>query len=327
MARKKSSKIAKIAKAQRSLTFRLPPGTTYIDLAQSLSIVNRKLFRQGYVYGVESVSFEYADVNPATADVVRLEAFTAGDTWSVHNSHVKGHALWNEMNQLILDDNPSVQGKWADYKVFLDAAHRTAFFAGGQPVPVDGDDVPMLQGEWSYSRYVLPQHEVDPATGVPLPADETQAHILGANVGTAPNFLSVGLVQAYQESRATVFDDNPNVPAGFADSFFSLLTDQGSQEPELALVIQTEAEDPPYNLVNYPGSALNADQPLLAARGIASVGNPSGILEPFVAQCGLIKFRNNAFLNGAVVTGPTLTVTINLMAGKYKGVAGMKMGQ
>jgi len=318
---------AKIQKAQRSLTFRLPPGTSYIDLAQSLSIVNRKLYRQGYVYGIESVSFEYADVNPASADVVRLEAFTAGDSWSVHNSHVKGHALWNQMNQLVLEDNPSVQGKWADYKVFLDAAHRAAFFAGGQQVPVDGDDVAFLQGEWNYSDYVLPQHEVDPTTGVPLPADQCQAHILGANVGAAPNFLSIGLVQAYQESRSTVFLDAPNVPAGFGQSFFNLLTDSGSQEPELADVIRQENEDPPYDLDNYPGSALNADVPLLASRGVASVGNPSGILEPFVAQCGLIKFRNNAFLNGGVVTGPTLTVTINLMAGKYKGVAGMKMGQ
>ena len=143
-------------------------------------------------YGVESIEFFL----PASTsvDLVRLTAATAGDTWSVHNAHVKGHALWNEMNQLVLDDNPSVRQTWADFKVFLDGSHRTSVTSGtGNLLPRDGDQNLYLAGEWDYSDYVMPQHEVDPVTGLPLAADQTQAHLVGPDI-TSPTvgFQSVG---------------------------------------------------------------------------------------------------------------------------------------
>ena len=62
---------------------------------------------------------------------------------------------------------------------------------------------------------------------------------------------------AYADSRAAVNPDQPNVPAGMATSFFNLLTDSGSQEPELATVIEQEGDNPPYDLLNYPGGSAN----------------------------------------------------------------------
>ena len=154
-----------ITKAQKTMTLVVPPGVSYIDVAQCLSIVNRKLFRQGMVYGIESLEFTYG-APAATIDTVKVDVSVAGDTWSVHNAHVKGEALWNEMNELVLEDNPSIQGKWHDYKVFLDGDHRTNVVSAGIPnlTPLD-----YLGGEWEYSDYVMPQHDVDPATGLPLP--------------------------------------------------------------------------------------------------------------------------------------------------------------
>jgi hypothetical protein len=229
------------------------------------------------------------------------------------------------MNQLVLDDNPSVQGKWHDYKVHLDAQH----FASTNLIPRDGGLISYSQGEWVYSTYVMPQHDVDPVTGNPLDAHEVKAHLIGDNSGV-PNpatTVSIGLIKAYEESRATVFDNNPNVPAGMSTSFFSLLTDSGSQEPELADVIEFANDDPPYNLVNYPGGDTNAVNPIITEFGVASVGFPLGVLTPFVAECGLIKFNVKALHNGLEVTPPSLTVRVNLMPGPYKGVAAIPMGQ
>nr|AGA18467.1 hypothetical protein [uncultured marine virus] len=325
MARRKSTK-RKTQKVQRDLIFQVPSGTHYIDTAQALSMVNRKLFKQGHVFGYEGAEIYFTASGAAVINQVQLQ--TAGDTWPVHNAHVKGNALWNQMNQLVLEDNPSVEGKWADYKVFLDTAHRAYFFGPGNLIPRDGTGAVYLNGEWNYSTYVLPQHEVDPATGVPIAADETQSHLVGPDVGVAGAWQSIGLVNAYQESRATVQALAPNVPAGMSDSFFNLLTDSGSQEPELADVIEGANDAAPYDLLNYPGGAVNAGNTLVTEEMVATVGSPTGLTGPFIAQCGLIKIINSAFsVTGEPVTAPTLTFRLRLMAGKYKGVAAIPMGQ
>lgn len=318
MARKTKS----LTKAQRSINVEVPAGESYIDLAQCLSAVNRKLFKQGMCYGVESIEFF---LPPTTAvDLVRLTAATAGDTWSVHNAHVKGHALWNEMNELVLEDNPSVQQTWADYKVFLDGPHRNAGGAANL-TPLDGDQNPYFIGQWEYSDYVLPQHTVDPATGLPLVADQTNCHLVGPDLGGPGTYASVGLVAAYQESRTTV---RPlNTGAGFQDSFFNLLTDSGSQEPELAAVILAEGNNPPYNQDEYPGGSLNAPTVVMQEFSAATIGSPIGLLTSFVAECGLIRVQNAAQLAGVTVDSVPLVARINLMPGNYKGVAAIPMGQ
>jgi hypothetical protein len=316
-----------ITKALKSFTVLIPAGDSYLDIARELSKINRKLFSQGKVYGVESIEFGY-NLDPALVDTVWLTAQVAGDSWPVHNGWVKGKALWNQMNDLVLEDNPSIQGKWADFKVLLDSAHL------GNPYlnALDNQGNPYLAGEWGVSDYVIPEHSVDVATGEPLPALQTLAHLIGPDVGTIPlrTLSSVGLVQAYQESRATVNPDTPNVQPGMADSFFNLLTDSGSQEPELALVIEGENDNPPYDLLEYPGGAVNAPTVVQIEYAVASVGYPTAVLAPFVAQCGLIKFQLDAFKDGANapgLLGAGVFARINLMAGTYKGVAAMDMGQ
>ena len=324
MARNKNHTV-KIEKAQRSLMFRLPSGLSYLDSAQALSMVNRRGYDQGMVYGIESIDFFF--VPQPGVETVRVTAYTAGDTWSVHNAHVKGHALWHEMNELVLEDNPSIQGKWHDFKVYLDDAHFNAGSANNLK-PVDQSLTAYLDGEWSYSRYVMPQHIVNAATGVPLAADETFAHLIGDNVGVAGALESVGLVRAYAESRATVQPIDPAVPAGLSTSFFNLLTDSGSQEPELADVIEDDNDEPPYHPTSYPGGAVNGDTPVWTEYAVVSAGSPNGILSSFVAQCGLVNFSVNAVnAAGEGVSTSDVFARVNYMPGEYKGVAAIPMGQ
>jgi hypothetical protein len=325
-----------LTKAQRTFYVALnTESTEYIDVAQCLSIVNRKLMSQTKCYGIESLEFDFFDARSyVNIDTVRLQADVIPDNWVSMNAYVKGKALWNEMQALVLDDNPSIPGKWHDFKIFMDSAHRAKHLVGGvgNLIPRTGSETLYQEGEWNYSDYVIPQHDVDPATGQPLAADECQAHMLGPDIGVIGAFQSIGLVNAYALSRATVFDDAPNVPAGFATSFFNLLTDQGSQEPELAARIRAENEDPPYDLDDYPGGAVNAVDAVVADMGAASAGAPNGILGPFVAPCGIIKLQ----CNGAVIAsdgtytpvgGGNVLVKVTVMAGDYKGVAAIDMGQ
>lgn len=320
-----------ITKAQRELFFLIGAhsGTgaaiEYLDSARALSVVNRKLFEQGKLYGIESIDFR---ATPGTAyDTVEIECDTMGETWVVHNAWTKAKALHDNMQELVLEDNPSIEGKWSDFKIFMSSQMRTDSRIGGIGLM---NPIGYLEGEWEYAQYVLPEHNVDPASGEVLPAQESNVHMLGADVlttGPAPEFISAGLINAYANSRATVFADAPNVPAGMATSFFNLLTDSGSQEPELADIIAEENDNPPYDLLVYPGQDTNGELGSQVAFSTINAAVPIGHMSGFLAQCGLIQFTVKAYLAGVRVATPSVYVTVNYAAGHYKGVAAIDMGQ
>lgn len=326
--RKQSSRRKKATPAITDLVYRWTPASVdqgaansqdqYLDLFRDLSIVNRRHYQQDKSLIVNGITFIYPDgATIATYPTFTLKAFSAGNSWSVQNAFVKGKALWNQMNELVLEDNPSIEGKWAGFKVKLDD-HMGAVNTLN---PEDGDEADYLQGEWQYSRYVMPQHEVwantgDPAVdGTPKPALERYAHLVGADYGD-----SIGLVNAYQYSRATVQPVDPSVPAGMSGSFFNLLTDSGSQEPELADVIEDANDEPPYDQNEYPGGSTNADCAVLHSQGATSQMSPTGGIGPLVLPCGLLRIK------GTIIDAP-VTVIVHVSQGRYKGVAAIDMGQ
>ncbi len=294
---------------------------SYIDTAKELSKVNRRLYEQGRMYAYQGLTFIWKQ-NTAGLATIECTVRTAGNTWVVHNAHVKGEALWHEMQDLVLDDNPSVKGKWHDYKIRLsNQMIQDRILAAKDGAGNDYDP-----GGWDLSTYVMPQHEVDPATGEPLPADELTAALIGDDTASIRS-----LVKAYEESRSTVQSPMPNAPAGLADSFFSLLTDTGSQEPELADVIVDENDTPPYDLDEYPGSDTNAPVPVNVGYAAISAQEVDGRIGPFVAPCGLLEIElvgyDEAGVQIATVDMPTIGLLLHVAPGMYKGVAAVPMGQ
>lgn len=322
--RKNKSKGMKIQPAITNLVYSWRPSTTdqgqntstnqYIDVFRDLSRVNRRHYHQNRMLAIEGITFVYPDAaNSGTYPIFTLKAHSAGNSWVVQNAHVKGEALWHQMNELVLEDNPSIQGKWSGYKVRMDD-HQATDNANVLD-PLDGDNAAYLAGEWEYSTYVMPQHVVDPVTGQPLPAEERTAHLVGADFGTR-----IGLVQAYSDSRATVQPIDPSVPAGMSTSFFNLLTDSGSQEPELADVIEDANDEPPYDQDAYPGGSTNADCTVLHCQASVSSFSPDGRLPGMLLPCGLLH------LNGTIIDDDVMVI-VHVAPGMYKGVAAIPMGQ
>ena len=284
MARRKSkSRSMKIQPAITTIALKTDPTGSgshlnYVDTAKQLSKINRRLYEQGRLYGFQGLSFIWKSTGTGAGSVATIECTvkTAGNTWIVHNAFVKGKALWNEMQQLVLKDNPSVAGKWHDFKLQLDGGQSLARSMEAR----DGAGNLYASGEWDYSEYVMPEHSVD-AAGNPLPATSLTPLLIGADTASKRS-----LVKAYEESRATVSANQPNTPAGMSTSFFNLLTDSGSQEPELATVIEGENDDPPYDLNNYPGGATNAPAPAIVGYSAISAQEVDGHIGPFVAPCG-----------------------------------------
>ena len=242
----KRSKMSNSNPAQLDLLYAWTPDTydggtatsteQFIDLARDLSRANRRFYEQNRNYVVRGITYLFP-ANAAPGSIGTFGVYTAANNWCVQNAHVKGEAMWHEMNKLVLEDNPSIEGRWSGFRLRM----NTSMINANTLDPLAGDGVtPLAAGEWDYSRYVMPQHEVDPATGQPLPADELTPVLIGGD-----GSLTRSLVKAYEESRATVQPIDPSVPAGISGSFFNLLTDSGSQEPELADVIIDDNDQPP----------------------------------------------------------------------------------
>lgn len=296
---------------------------SYVDTAKQLSKINRRLYSQSRMYGYQGLTFIWK----STGDLATIECSvrTAGNTWVVQNAHTKGEALWHQMQALVLEDNPSIAGKWHDFKVLLDSGSVTR----RQMEALDGEGNPYTDGEWDVSTYVMPQHEVYTTganAGEPLPAEEFTPTLVGLDTGSRRS-----LVKAYEESRATLNPNTPNVPAGMTSSFFNLLTDSGSQEPELAAVIEAEGNNPPYDLDNYPGSGVNAPGPVTVAYAAISSTEVDGRIGAFLAPCGLLQIEIKGYNSSGVAIAPEEMPAIDLLLhvapGSYKGVASVPMGQ
>lgn len=312
----------KIEPAVLQLQYEVPPNVTrFIDLASDLSRVNRRLYRQGMNYAVGSIQIQQDLASGNTGCELTVSA--AGNTWVTQNAHVKGKALWDKMNDEVLDDQPSIQGKWADFKIYLsedmDSSNTLKCTDGA------GGVWPTTDIEWNYSKYVIPQHDVDPATGQSLPAQEAVAALCGED-DVAGATWRMSLINAYELSRSTVQDPMPNVPAGASTSFYSMLMDLGGQESELSDVIEDANDVPPYSNTegNYPGGKIFTTHNALTVVGkqITSQYQPTATIGSFIAPCGLLRVAS-------AVTGvpENFKVFVNLVPGSYKGVMADAMGQ
>lgn len=322
----RNRKPAKIQPAITTIAMRTDSGTSgsylsYVDTARELSKINRRLYSQARMYAYSGLTFIFKQ-NAQNIATIECSVRTAGNTWVVQNSHVKGEALWHQMQQLVLEDNPSIAGKWHDFKILLDEQH-----VGVREIKArDGQGVLYPDGEWNLATYVMPQHEVDPVSGAPLPALEFTAVLVGNDTATKRS-----LVKAYADSRSTLNANTPNVPTAFNSSFFNLLTDSGSQEPELADTIESENDNPPYDLDNYPGAAIVAAGPVTVAYSAISPSEVDGRIGAFIAPSGLLQIELKAFkADGTAVAAadmPDIDVLLHVAPGTYKGVASIPMGQ
>ena len=317
--RSRKSAVRKIEPAVTTLNYDIDYSQVgvdnYIDISRDLSNINRRLYRQGMQYAVGGITV--SDDVGSTRNI-ELNVSTAGNTWIVHNAWKKGQALWMEMQKEVLASNPSVAGKWRDYKVLM--TEEMAFSNTARALT--GSMSTWQPGqEWARSLYVVPQHDVDPTTGLVKAAEEWYACLIGPDDPAQKIF---SLVKAYEESRATVQDISPNVPGTLPNSFYLKLQDDGSQDPELATIVIDENDQPPYALAYPGGEAFGVKGAMTrVGRGTLNANAPTLQMPGFTAECGFI------YLNAKSATDVTgnVRVQIHLVPGEYKGVMAVPMGQ
>lgn len=313
-----------MAPAETTLWFQIVPGdgdVDYIDIAQCLSLVNRRFYRQGYQYAVKELEF----ISDGTC---ALEVFTLPETWVMCNSWTKSWHLWKEMNKQVLDVSPSIQGTWADFKVFFDRYHRAATVTAnllpyGYAHTLGADD----DYDWDMSEIVIP-NELGP--GVP---GTFELHAIGDDNGVPPASASKGLITGYAQSRSRPQQSDPNVVDD--NSWMNSLFDVGDQLPEIRAELEDSNDTPPYLIgaddsgeEYYPGGENQANvrgnfrKDVLHTRKGTALASDS--FYGFVANLGLVAIAQT--FGTVTEEDPTgINVRMVIERGPYQGVMARKM--
>lgn len=297
-----------------TLSFVAPAGESYVDLALAMSIANRRGYKQQFRPVIAGMTLY-------TNNAGVFSTFVLPDTWVMSNAYDKTRALWKKMNDQVLDDEPSIQGAYHDFKIGMDANHLTqsiqdAGNAGGTILtPVDelgnltNADFSAAgppRADWEYSQLTIPN---DPAGGT------TTSYYIHA---VGPDGASKGMVAGYAASRSRPHTTDPNVPT--INGWMTELFDDGEQLDELKDIIEGDNNRPPYAVGSestatdfYPGGSTEFPGLQVHDSAIVSATTVGGKTKiPGVApMCGLLKFNNT--------TGGTATIQIHLMPGNHKG--------
>ena len=305
---KRSSKktVRALTPAVRYLRYELTnsgtPGTEtshYIDLARDLSIVNRRLYKQGRDYHVKKITIVSSDT-PNVDN--RISASVAPNSWVTRSAHKRAFNVWNQMNKEASQNLAGdIQGTWADFKVYLSDDMRFATL----PLPLDNGGGSGLLNEWTYTQLVTP----DGTTG----ADSFSVHLLGNHAGAVGNWTSVGLVKSYGESRATVNAASPNVPGTASDDPLVNVFDYGTTVDEVIDDLEGDNDLPPYDITSYPGDELNMSKPIVVQD--TTIVDGRATMGGFIAMCGLLEFEIKSTLPADVYS-----VLVEIAPGSYRGV-------
>lgn len=290
----------------------------YFDLFYHLSLVNRRLYRQGQQLFIKKITVSSRDTTNGS-----VSAMTAPTSWMTHAAWKQAFKLWMEMRKghggapgsgLPKGVTPAT---WADFKVYLSNEHR--FGTSHWPLPLDGNDLPVvtLNAEWVYARYISPD-----ATAT---ADEFEAHLLGPNIGAPGAYTSVGIIQGYEDSRRTVQQDT-SADEIASDAWMINLFDDGTTLDEIADDLKKDGDFPPYQFDQYTGGATNMAHPIvqqsksIVQTSTGSLTAPTVVLGSVLAPCGLLQLD---FISN--VENDTFDVLIEIQEGPVKGVKALPM--
>lgn len=296
-----AKKYSKTAPTQLRLSFEFEGNATqFIDIAMALSAVNRKFYRQGVYYYVNSVELynnedSYVDLH------------VCPDTWITKNAWNRGFRMFQQMNALA---PASIRPKYHDFKVYMSDRHRTTGSAIPQTYTINSGNQDVAVDDWQYSQFVSADDDQDMVAN----ADEFYVHILGGHVGSANNWSSVGLIKSYAETRATVPIEQPNDNnIDITDPLLNLF-DFSSEEQinDIAQNLLEDNDETPYNLDNYLGETVSTmcqAARLVTSTSLGRVAKAPGFCAPFGLIC--VDPQN---------TATAYRIVINLAPGTYHGV-------
>jgi len=265
--------------------------SVYIDTAQCLSLLNRKLVRQGQIFRIRNMRFFTNDTSPNAT----IKVGVIPRTWVSRNSWVKAKALWDKLNRQVTEDvgRRSIYPKWHDFKVFMDVNHFDEHGDGSTSdvnlLPVDFDDDAMQTGEWEYSEF----------SDSGATSNNYYASMMGDHVGSTGAWSLVGIITAYGESRTYPQIDQTStgdlVPTALDTGPWARLFGDDDQTQDVISDLETKNDSPPYSRVHYIGGTDFDDGTCVGYTRMQTLSQTSGTatfsVPSFTAPCGLIRIE------------------------------------
>lgn len=316
MAKRNYNRMKKTEPSVQKLQFTLkdPVATdsfvsSYIDLSQCASLVNRRFYRQGINWAVSSIKLLAIPVT--VGDNVRgfFEISKLPNTWVMSNAWEKGFRAWQRMNNDALSETESVRPKFLDFKIFADAAHHSSGIDANL-LPVSSplfNPSPFLPGEWASSKISHPLG-VGATEGTTI---EEEIIAVGASfpgVSPASGLNAVSLIEGYAASRGLPNIADPNTPDDARDvtnatpeNWLAAMFNDGTEQSfDVLTDMITENTIAPYPFENdgvnldtmYPnGANQSASLETHHSGGLSSttIGNETHISGANF-PCGLIRF-------------------------------------
>lgn len=271
------------------------PGTYYIDLAQCLSIQERKLHPQFREYKVMGGLIK--DSN--NESVVRCNV--APYTWYTKNALRRGKRIFDRMiNQRLGEATTKLnKSKYHDFKVLLNNNQDQAGATNALPRAADGNELNV--GEWQYSLFVSEDVDWSDATlaaSANRNADEFYGMIVGNthSVGTGTGqdqWSRISLTKSWLETRPEPTADPVVDGAAVNTDPLSNLFDETDADDEVILNLTTRQDEPPYDvdttfgMEGGTGTQQNLQRVAMAATqsGAGQISAMNG----FSALCGLVQ--------------------------------------
>ena len=293
---------------QLRLSFELTGGATkFIDIGMALSVINRKFYRQGVYYYVNSVEV-YND-----ADEV-VDLLVIPDTWVTRNAYVRAKQSWDDMNELALLANPTIAPKYHDFKIYMSDLHRSTGSVSPSTHGVNASSLTNDPDEWAYSQMVSADDDGDSNQQ----ADNFYLHMLGPHNGTPDDWVSVGIVKSYGDTRlAANAAGTPTIDVAdlLADPIANLL-DYSSEEQVNDIITRLDEDNDltPYDGNGYMGSS-SVRQMQHVSRLVTTATNGRAVTGPgFCVPFGLIA------VDSQVSSDDNFRVVLNIAPGTYNGV-------
>lgn len=294
------------------LSFEFDGGSTqFISIARALSIVNRKFYRAGVYYYVNSV-----EVYNDETGVVDLH--TLPDNWITKNAHSRAFQLYQKMNALPAEAGASgYRGKYHDFKVYMSNRHRTAGDTEPSLYDINATQQTYQSDNWDYSQFVSADDNDDDNQD----ADEFVVHMIGPHInaagGNTPHangWASIGLIKSYQDSRAKVQASSPDLDSELPTDPLINVFDFSSEEQmnDILENLDQHNDAPPYDQSSMIGEGVPSMQHVSRIGtevGVGRVGRASGFCAPLGLICVDPHGLNTAF-----------RVVLNLAVGTYHGV-------
>ncbi len=290
----------------------------YISIPQSLSLLNRKSYRDGYVYSVD-----YMEFIGRAEDVLSIGKIPSG--YTTHSAWRMGFEAWKEQRHSALEETPGASpGKWADFKCKFDLNDVASSRIDPYGLALNGamSQLSAIGSEWITSTIFY--NDVGAAT-----VSDVEVGLLGPNVIGAYG----ALVQTWGDTRAGTVAPDPNMP-GAASTSWIIRT--GEEAGEMAVDVMNEVEGdndlPPYANVVEDGTAPT---PIYVGGELSA---PGGVLSDVTTLGTTGRFTNmngGLFPLGLMKLFPSWTdaslgqsriLRVHLTRGEYKGVAAVRMG-